>query len=116
MRIVVAEDNKEEAGQLGRWLTSLGHQASFTDNGVVAVERCKAERPGAALIDLLIPGLDGFEVARRIQEWVPLIVAITTLRSLAVEEVARATGFRAFLRKPYNIEDLRSVLTPAGGT
>jgi CheY-like chemotaxis protein len=116
MQIVVAEDNKEEAGQLGRWLTSLGHQASFADNGVAAVECCKAERPEAALIDLLIPGLDAFEVARRTKAWVPLIVAITSLRNVTADEVARATGFRAFLRKPYSFEDLRSVLTPAGGT
>jgi CheY-like chemotaxis protein len=116
MHIVVAEDNREEAGQLGQWLTSLGHQASLAENGVAAVELCKAERPEAALIDLLIPGLDGFEVARRIQQWVPLIVAITSLRNLAADEVARATGFRAFLRKPYTLDDLRSVLTPAGGT
>lgn len=116
MHIVVAEDNKQEAGQLGRWLNSLGHQASFVDNGLDAVECCKTARPGAALIDLLIPGLGAFEVARRIQAWVPLIVAITSLRNGAADEVARATGFRAFLRKPYSIEDLRSVLTPAGGT
>ena len=116
MHIVVAEDTREEAGQLGRWLSSLGHQASFADNGVAAVEYCKAVRPAVALIDLLIPGLDGFEVARRIQQWVPLIVAITSLRYMAVDEVARATGFRGFLRKPYTLEDLRSVLTPAGGT
>ena len=116
MHIVVAEDNREEAGQLGQWLTSLGHQASFAENGVAAVECCKALRPGAALIDPLIPGLDGFEVARRIRQWVPLIVAITSLRNLAADEVARASGFRAFLRKPYTLEDLRSVLTPAGGT
>jgi CheY-like chemotaxis protein len=116
MHIVVAEDNREEAGQLGQWLSSLGHQASFADTGVAAVECCKAIRPAVALVDLLIPGLDGFEVARRIQQWVPLIVAITSLRNLAADEVARATGFRAFLRKPYTLEDLRSVLTPAGGT
>ena len=116
MHIVVAEDNKEEAGQLGQWLTSLGHEVSVVDNGPAAVERCMSLRPGAALIDLLISGMDGFAVARRIQSWVPLIVAITSLRSMAADEVARATGFRAFLRKPYTLDDLRSVLTPAGGT
>ena len=116
MHIVVAEDNKEEAGQLGRWLTLLGHRADFAENGVAAVECCKAVRPAAALIDLLIPGLDAFEVARRIRQGVPLLVAITSLRNLAADEVARASGFRGFLRKPYTLEDLRSVLTPAGGT
>jgi CheY-like chemotaxis protein len=116
MHIVVAEDNKEEAGRLGHWLTSLGHAVSFVDNGPAAVERCQLLRPGAAFIDLRISGLDSFTVARRIQPWVPLIVAITSLRSMAADEVARATGFRAFLRKPYTLDDLRSVLTPAGGT
>jgi CheY-like chemotaxis protein len=115
MQIVVAEDNTEEAGQLGRWITSLGHEPAFADNGVAAVECCKSLRPGAALIDLLIPGLDCFEVARRIQEWVPLIVAITSLRNGAADEVARATGFKAFLRKPYTLEDVRTVLTLPGG-
>jgi CheY-like chemotaxis protein len=116
MHIVVAEDNKEEAGRLGQWLTSLGHEVSFVDSGPAAIERCLTIRPGAALIDLRISGLHGFEVARRIQSWVPLIVAITSLRSMAADEVARATGFKAFLRKPYTLDDLRSVLTPAGGT
>ena len=115
MHIVVAEDNQDEAGQLSRWLASLGHQATFAEDGVAAIEACLAMRPEAALIDLLIPGLDGFEVARRLSRVVPLLVAITSLRNQAADEVARSVGFRRFLRRPYTVDDVGAILPPSGG-
>jgi two-component system response regulator MprA len=112
MHIVVAEDEKEEADRLGQWLTSAGHQVAFADTGPAAVATCLETRPAAAFVNLLLPGLDGFAVARRIRAAVPSLVAITTLRSVAVEEIARAVGFKSFLRRPYTDEDVRALLAP----
>ena len=112
MHIVVAEDQKEEASRLGRWLTSAGHQVAFAETGPAAVAACLQTRPDAAFVDLLLPGLDGFAVARRIRATVPALVAITNLRGGAGDEVARSVGFTSFLRRPYTDEDVRALLAP----
>ena len=117
MRIVVAEDHHDEASQLLQLLSSLGHEVSVVNNGPHAVRECLEVRPQVVLLDLLLPGLDGFEVARQVRSsscvgapQSPVLVAITSLRYAAAEEVARSVGFRFFLRKPYTVEDLRVLL------
>ena len=126
MRIVVAEDQQDEARLLARLLQSLGHEVTVTASGPLAVRACLDGRPDVAMVDLLLPGLDGFEVARQIRgnrpgtrpgaaptgAGPPVLVAITSLRNPAAEEVARTVGFSHFLRKPYTVEDLRELLAP----
>jgi CheY-like chemotaxis protein len=113
MRIIVAEDQPAEAAKLVRLLSALGHEVLLTTGGRAAVSACLGENPDVALIDLLLPGLDGFEVARQIRAGggrTTRLVAITSLRDPAVGEVARACGFIALLHKPYTSDDLRVLL------
>lgn len=112
MRIVVAEDQQEEGKELARLLRSLGHEVFTATDGLKAVQLCREEGPQVAFIDLLLPGLNGFEVARQVRgrPGAPLLAAITGLHNPAAEQVARAVGFVASLRKPYSIDDLRAVL------
>lgn len=132
MRIVVAEDHPDEASRLDRLLSSLGHEVRMTGTGPAALRACLDAAPGVVLLDLLLPGMDGFEVARQIRAaartWrqvreatgpaplaapppsPPVLVAITGLRSPAVDDVARSVGFAYFLRKPYTVEDLQGLM------
>jgi CheY-like chemotaxis protein len=117
MRIVVAEDHQEEGQELARLLRSLGHEVTTALDGHEAVQACTRERPDLALIDLLLPGLNGFEVARQLRGRpnAPRMAAISGLDNRAAEQVARAVGFSALLRKPYTIDDLQAVLAPVVG-
>jgi two-component system, sensor histidine kinase len=113
MRIIVAEDQTAEAAKLVRLLSALGHQVQVTTSGQATVAACLRETPEVALVDLLLPGLDGFEVARQVRAGgghATRLVAITGLRDPAAADVARASGFVEVLHKPYTSEDLRALL------
>ena len=118
MRIIVAEDQEEEGKQLAGLLSSLGHQVFTAGDGHEAVRACFREGADVAFIDLLLPGLNGFEVARQLRQasGAPHLVAISGLKNSAAEQVARSVGFQALLRKPYTIDDLQALLAPFSGT
>jgi len=114
MRIVVAWDQSAEAANLVRRLTALGHSVTLANNGQAAVACCRDRALELAFLDLLLPGMDGFAVAREIRTErradAPRLVAITALRSPAAEEVVRSAGFVALLHKPYSNDDLQALL------
>jgi CheY-like chemotaxis protein len=117
MRIVVAEDQQEEGKELARLLGSLGHEVTTVLDGHEAVRACTQHAAELAIVDLLLPGLNGFDVARRLRRLAnaPRLVAISGLDNPAAEHVARSVGFSALLRKPYTIDDLRALLAPFAG-
>jgi signal transduction histidine kinase/DNA-binding response OmpR family regulator len=67
LKILVVDDNVEAADSLGRLLRMEGHQVSCAYDGLSAVEFAKKIRPNVANLDLGLPGIDGFEVARRLR-------------------------------------------------
>jgi signal transduction histidine kinase len=67
LKILVVDDNVEAADSLGRLLRIEGHQVSCAYDGLSAVEFAKKIRPNVAILDLGLPGIDGFEVARRLR-------------------------------------------------
>jgi CheY-like chemotaxis protein len=118
MRIVVAEDKQDEGQELARLLRSLGHEVITALDGHDAVKACTEHQPEVAFIDLLLPGMNGFDVARRLigRPHAPRLAAISGLHNRAAEQVARRVGFSAFLRKPYTIDDLQALLAPFLGS
>jgi len=67
LRILVVDDNVEAADSLSRLLRLEGHQVSCAYDGTSAVELAEKTRPNVAILDLGLPGIDGFEVARRLR-------------------------------------------------
>ena len=64
-RILIVEDN-QDAGEMYRLLIELaGHEALLAENGSRGLELLKSAQPDIALVDIGLPGLDGYEVARR---------------------------------------------------
>jgi len=75
----VADDITASRLHLCDLLNGLGHQAQGVDSGSAAIEQARAQAPDVVLLDLLMPGMDGFEVTQRIRElitdrWLPVIV------------------------------------------
>lgn len=66
-RVLVVEDNLDDMRALVLLLRSEGHEVEFAINGYAAVDIAKTFRPDIVLLDLGLPGLDGFQVCKRIK-------------------------------------------------
>lgn len=115
IRVLVADDNRTDRLLLSAIVRKEGHEVITAVDGLDAIEKFASTRPQLVLLDALMPGLDGFEVARRIKEaaadaFVPIIF-LTSLTE--ADELARClvAGGDDFLSKPYNKVILRAKIT-----
>ena len=113
-RVLVVEDNLDSVHSMVMLLRSMGHVVDFAINGYAAVFLARQMRPEFVLLDLGLPGLDGFEVCRRIKADPVLsqarIVAVTGYAQVDYEHRARKSGAEAFFRKPLAISVLEDLL------
>jgi PAS domain S-box-containing protein len=115
-RVLVVEDNVDAAEMLQILLELDGHQVSVAHDGHAAIAMAHALRPDVVLCDLGLPGIDGFEVARRLRRDTDPIVAAMPLVALTGyarrEDRNRATeaGFTRHLAKPADPDALRRVV------
>jgi signal transduction histidine kinase/integral membrane sensor domain MASE1/CheY-like chemotaxis protein len=113
-RIVVVEDNVDVRVGLRDLLESLGHEVYAAEDGPGGVKAMLAVQPNFALVDVGLPGFDGYEVARRIRadsrgSGITLI-AVTGYGHRESREVALAAGFDHYLVKPIDFYQLRDIL------
>src|SRR6188768_1052278 len=96
-RIVVVEDNPDIRETLRLLLTLWGHEVSMADDGPSGVERITQDRPDIALIDVGLPLLNGYDVARAIRKILPgpevRLIAVTGYGQPADKELAMQAGF-----------------------
>jgi PAS domain S-box-containing protein len=113
-RILVADDNRDAADSLGILLEGAGHHVRKAYDGRAALEAAEAFRPDVVLLDIGMPGMDGYEVARRIraQRWgrEMTLVALTGWGQSQDRERARAAGFDHHITKPLEPERLANLL------
>jgi DNA-binding response OmpR family regulator len=109
-RVLVAEDDAGARELVRTRLTAAGYDAHTAHNGVEALERARALRPAGIVLDINMPGMDGFAVLEAIRADANLKhtrVLVLTARH-AAEDVKRAMGLGAkdFLTKPFNEQQL----------
>ena len=112
LRCLVVDDEPDVGEVLGDVLASAGHTAVVVGSGVEAIERFQAERFDVVFTDLAMPGLTGWEVARRIKGLAPG-VPVFLVTGFGVEvsaEEMKAKGVDAVLPKPLRIQDTLAVL------
>lgn len=105
LKVLCAEDNPYGRVILNTILTELGHRADFVGSGEDAVETVARGGYDVVLMDVMLPGLDGLEAARRIRALASAvnrtpIIGISGRSEAGNEEAARAAGMDAYLRKP----------------
>lgn len=112
LRMLIADDNEEAAVTLGQTVALWGHHATVVHDGHSALQAIARLRPEVALMDIGLPGLDGYEVARRVRaDQLPVhLVAISGYSGPEAERRARAAGFDACLARPLEPERLYSLL------
>jgi signal transduction histidine kinase len=114
-RILVADDNMDALESLSRVLQLSGHEVFSAANGSVALQSAERHLPDVALLDVGMPLLDGYEVARRIraEPWGKnvLLVAVTGWGQEADRRRSREAGFDSHLIKPLDLAELTQLLT-----
>jgi signal transduction histidine kinase len=113
-RILLVDDNADGAFMLAELLRFDGHEVETALSGMEALERVNTFHPDVALLDIGLPGLDGYEVARRIRaepgNGSIRLIAITGYGREEDREAARDAGFVAHLVKPVEYSALQRAL------
>ena len=116
LRLLLVEDDAIVAAVVSGLLQQQGHSTCHMGNGLLALAELERNRYDAVLLDLELPGVDGFQIARLIRQRerdtdrrLP-IVAVTARTSEDDEARARAAGMDGFLRKPLSGEQLATTL------
>jgi PAS domain S-box-containing protein len=113
-RVLVVDDNRDAAETLTMILQMSGHEAETAFSGAEALERVAVFKPDVVLTDIGMPGMDGYEVARRLRADPATrdlrIFALTGWGQAQDKERALAAGFDRHLTKPVDPEELDSLL------
>jgi CheY-like chemotaxis protein len=113
-RVLVVDDNRDAADTTALLLKLWGYQPQVAYTGAAALETAVTQQPGAILLDIGLPGLDGYEVARRIRQQPGmgnvLLVALTGYGQASDYQLSQEAGFDVHMVKPYDPEALRQVI------
>jgi signal transduction histidine kinase len=113
-RILLADDNEDALESLATVLRLRGHEVFSAPNGAIALETAARHMPEVALLDIGMPLLDGYEVARRIraQEWGKgvTLVALTGWGQESDRRRSQEAGFDTHLVKPLDLDKLTALL------
>jgi signal transduction histidine kinase len=119
LRILVVEDNVDGRETLAMMLRLSGHEVLEAESGPDGVALAGAENPDVAIVDIGLPGFDGYEVARRIRASAAgasiRLVALTGYGQEDDRRQATAAGFDWFLVKPADIAALMAILAQLPG-
>jgi DNA-binding response OmpR family regulator len=114
-RILIVDDNVDAAKTLDLLLRGSGHETRVCNDGAACLEEAKRFQPDVVLVDLGLPGLNGYDVARSIRALpsgkTVLIIAITAYGD-AADRVARAreAGIDHYMVKPADLDRLMGLI------
>jgi PAS domain S-box-containing protein len=113
-KILVVDDNQDAAHSLAALLRMSGHEVSAAHDGLEALRCVAADPPDVVLLDLGLPMMDGYEIARRMRDMPQMararIVAMTGYGQDSHRQASQAAGFDAHLLKPVAYDELAKVL------
>jgi CheY-like chemotaxis protein len=113
-RVLVVDDNRDSANSLGLLIRFLGAEAEVVHGGAAALTAVETFRPTVVLLDIGMPGMDGYEVAKRIRSRDDhaniLLIALTGWGQEEDRRRAKAAGFDHHLVKPADIVSLQTLL------
>jgi two-component system OmpR family response regulator len=112
LRVLAVDDDRDTAETLAMILRLDGHEVRIALSGSEAVESARREPPDVVLLDLGLPGMDGYVVARRLAQNLPkapLVIAVSGWR--CDERLCVDSGINLHLLKPADPQKLRDLLT-----
>jgi CheY-like chemotaxis protein len=115
LRILVVDDNRDSAESLALMLQMIGHDARCATDGLAGLETASSFRPEVVFLDIAMPRLNGYDLARRIrdQHWGRglSLIAMTGLSRAEDQRRAREAGFNHHLVKPVAFEEVMQLLS-----
>lgn len=115
--VLLVEDDKKISLALGIRLKAMGYGVVCASDAVTAISQARKEPPDVVLLDINMPGGDGFIVAERLQQLVQTstapIIFITASKEPGLRERAQAVGAVRFLEKPFGATELADAIETA---
>ncbi|MCX4850825.1 response regulator transcription factor [Streptomyces sp. NBC_00893] len=106
-RVLVVDDDPTVAEVVTEYLTRAGYEVARAADGPAALEQYTARRPDLAVLDLMLPGMDGFEVCRRMRAHGPVPVVMLTARGDEDDRIlGLETGADDYVTKPFSPREL----------
>jgi CheY-like chemotaxis protein len=114
-RVLVVDDNRDAADSLGILLRFSGVEVHVAHDGSAALEAMRAFSPEIVILDLGMPGMDGYDVARRIRQQLKykdvVLIALTGWGQPEDRKRSNEAGFDHHLVKPVELGALQALLT-----
>ncbi|SRR5712692_848157 len=114
LKVLIIEDNEDNRGILRQQLEYLGYEVVEASTGVEGLEQVKKESPDLVVVDVILAGADGREVARRIRaepktKDVPILASTVLFQREDLQSCLEA-GCNDVLSKPFTLQQLREKL------
>ena len=111
-KILIVDDNDSAAYAIGKLLEIQGHTLYYAYDGGQALDRAKEKKPDVILLDLDLPDMDGYEVAKRLKKgkYEGRLIALTGLAPATARMKGVRAGFESYLLKPVGVEELKEAL------
>lgn len=102
-KILIIEDDMDIAEVERDYLTVNGFDADITDNGITGIDKVKQNNYNLVLLDLMLPGLDGFTVCKKLREITDIPILMVTARKEDIDKI-RGLGLGAddYIEKPFS--------------
>ncbi|HZY83717.1 MAG TPA: response regulator [Gemmataceae bacterium] len=117
LRVLVVDDDRDTANSFAILLKLWGHYPLVAYRSVDALQMSGDQRPDVVLLDIGLPGIDGYEVARRVRRQPGMaeafLIAVTGYGQPGDYELSREAGFDLHLLKPVEPEELHEALAGA---
>lgn len=116
LRVLIADDERDQVTTLAAILNDEGHDVREVYRGTEVLRMIADFDPDVALVDIGMPGMTGYDVAREVREHYgrprPLLVAVTGWKKPSDRILAQLAGFDHHLPKPFDARELLELLEP----
>lgn len=114
LRILIADDDRDTVLSLATILLQEGHEVREVYRGDAVLDQVRAYKPDVVLLDIGMPGLTGFEIARHMGQELgrarPLLIAVTAWTQSSAKVLGKLVGFDHYLTKPYSTDELLGLI------
>ncbi len=114
-KVLIVDDEQDVLNVLGKRLIESGFQVLKASSGAEGIEKARAERPNLIILDIWMPGMDGGEVAQKLQEYeetksIPVIFLTCLYSKDEEKKEGHISGHNFILSKPYQPDELLKVV------
>ncbi|MBI3970007.1 MAG: response regulator transcription factor [Chloroflexi bacterium] len=107
VRVLIVDDDPSVLGALRRSLSTEGYEVDTADTGVAALALARERTPDVVILDVMLPGMTGYEVCQRLRAFLISPILMLTARDTVPDKVARLeSGADDYLVKPFALDEL----------